>query len=248
MQRFHHTAQVNFLPFMPDSLHPRLRRNQICEKAKVVKVLRVEDRGLVERWAAELCAADAWLESLSLVHADLRPTNILLDERDHLKLTDFDCVDRIGEASSGSCPSWARFYPDPETGHGHFGLYGAKTEQFAIGSVLFCMTRGHEPYEHPEDDSPDLDVVDLFQRGIFPHVDAKGDALDFIIEGCWNGRYESIKDLAEAATHLPGAADMGGATTFSADYCAQKRDECCRLLQEGLVEWDAAKESDETKT
>ncbi len=98
------------------------------------------------------------------------------------------------------------------------------------------MTRGHEPYGHPEEDSPELDLVGLFKHGVFPRVEAQVDVLDGIIDGCWNGRYESIQRLAEATTHLSGAADMGGATTFSADYCALKRDECCRLLQEGLLD------------
>lgn len=240
MQSFYRTAKANFLPFMLASLETRLHRNQRCEKYKVLQVLRVEDRRLVECWAAELCAADAWLESLGLVHGDLRPANILFDERDHLKLTDFDCAARIGDASYGSAPPWARLYPDPQTGKGRYGLYGPKTEQFAIGSLLYCMTRGHEPYGSPDEDSPELDIVGLFKRGIFPHVDPEGDVLDYIIDRCWTGWYESIKDLAGTATHLPGATDMGGATTFSADYCAKKRDECCLLIQEGLLEMDGA--------
>jgi atypical protein kinase C zeta type len=91
--------------------------------------------------------------------------------------------------------------------------------QFAIGSLLYCMTRGHEPYWRPED--PDPRISDLFRKGIFPEVNSMGDALDSIIDGCWNTRYATVKDLAEATTHLPGAADMGGATTFSAEYCAR---------------------------
>lgn len=102
------------------------------------------------------------------------------------------------------------------------------------------MTRGHEPYGHPEEDSPDLDVVRLFKLGVFPRVDAEGDAVDCVIDRCWAGGYESVKDLAEAAAQLPGAADMGAATTFSTEYCAQKRDECCRLVEQGLLEMDGA--------
>ena len=240
MQSFYRMAKASFLPFMPSCLDTRLRRNQICEKHKVLQVLRVEDRRLVERWAAELSAANAWLESLGLVHADLRPPNILFDERDHLKLTDFDCVERIGTASQGNAPPWARLYPDPETGGGWFGVYGPKTEQFAIGSILYYMTRGHEPYEDPNEDGPEPDIVKLFKKGVFPQVEAESDALDLIIDRCWAGWYESIKDLAEASTHLPGAADIGDAASFSTDYCAQKRVECCQLLQEGLLEMDNA--------
>jgi atypical protein kinase C zeta type len=238
MQSFYRTPNANFLPFMLGSLDTRLQRNQRREKHKVLQVLQIEGRQLIERWAAELCAAVAWIESLGLVHGDLRPPNILLDEQDHLKLTDFDCVARIGEASHGNAPPWARLYPDPLTGKGRWGLYGPKTEQFAIGSLLYCMTRGHEPYGHPEEDNPELDTVGLFKQGVFPRLNAEGDELDRTIHRCWAGEYHSIKELAEAAAQFPGAVDMDAATTFSVEYCAQKRSECCQLVQNGLLEMD----------
>ncbi|KAK4236027.1 kinase-like domain-containing protein [Achaetomium macrosporum] len=239
IQRFYRTANAKFLPFMPASLDARLQRNQRREKRKVLQMLRIEDRHLIERWTVELCAAPAWIESLGLVHGDLRPPNILFDERDHIKLADFDCVSRIGDSSYGNASPWARLYPHPLTGKGRWGLYGPKTEQFAIGSLLYCMTRGHEPYGHPEDD-PELDVVSLFKEAVFPVVNAEGDVLDCIIDRCWAGCYELIKHLAEAAAQLPGAVEMGAATTFSVEYCAQKRDECRQLVQQGLLEVDGA--------
>ncbi|KAK4039956.1 hypothetical protein C8A01DRAFT_16098 [Parachaetomium inaequale] len=143
MQSFYRTPAANFLPSMLTSMDTRLRSNQRLEKRKVLEVLRVEERRLVERWAAELSAAVAWLESLGLVHADLRPPpNILFDDRDHLKLTDFDCVGCIGDLADGNAPPWARLFRDPLTGRGHFGVYGPTTEQFAIGSLLYCVAPG----------------------------------------------------------------------------------------------------------
>ncbi|KAL2167539.1 hypothetical protein VTG60DRAFT_1125 [Thermothelomyces hinnuleus] len=99
IQSFYRTANANFLPFMLASLDTRLKRNQRREKHKVFQVLRIEERHLIERWAAELCASRRL-------------------DRDHLKLTDFDYVARIGDASSGNAPPWARLYPDPLTGKG----------------------------------------------------------------------------------------------------------------------------------
>jgi atypical protein kinase C zeta type len=75
MQSIYRTPIANFLPSMVKSPDTRLRRNQVLDKLTVLEVLRVEDRHLVERWAAQLSAANAWLESLVLVHTDLRPAN-----------------------------------------------------------------------------------------------------------------------------------------------------------------------------
>jgi atypical protein kinase C zeta type len=168
---------------MVESLDTRLRRNQILDKLTVLEVLRVEDGRLVERWAAELCAAVAWLESLGFAHTDLRPPNTLFDERDHLKLTDFDCVARIGERSHGNAPPWALLYNDPVTGHGHSGVDGPKNEQFAIGSLLYCMTRGHESYWQPPG-VPEPSVVELFRKGIFPPVESES-VVDLFRKAYW---------------------------------------------------------------
>jgi atypical protein kinase C zeta type len=109
---------------------------------------------------------------------------MLLDEHKRLKLTDFDCVEPTGERSYGNAPPWARLYPEPPTGMAGFGTCGPKPEQFSLGSVVYCLTRGHEPYEHP-DDSPDLDIVGLFRKGIFPPLQPQDDAMDCIIDRCW---------------------------------------------------------------
>jgi serine/threonine protein kinase len=96
----------------------------------------------------ELSDAAAWLESLGLAHGDIRPPNLLLDGEDYLKLADFDCFAEIGTPADGSAPPWARVLgPEAGSEDGTFGVYRARTEQFAIGSVLYYMTRGYEPYE-----------------------------------------------------------------------------------------------------
>ncbi|TAQ88594.1 hypothetical protein B7494_g3112 [Chlorociboria aeruginascens] len=201
----------------------------------LVEVVKREDRHLIELWTAELCAAVAWLESLGLIHGDLRPTNILIDAEDHFKLVDFDCVERIGTRSYGGAPPWARLRPEDGIGEGSFGFYGPKTEQFAIGSLVYFMTRGFEPYEDLDD--PETDVIDLFKENIFPRIQ-EDDTLDRVINRCWRGSYTSTSDLSRETALLPGAENMPTTVSLSADYCAAMRIECEKLVESGLLEKD----------
>lgn len=95
----------------------------------------------------ELSNVAACLGSLEYVHTDLRRPNLLLDVHDHLKLTDYNYVQEIGTLAEGSAAPWARVL-GPEAGEecGPFGMNGARYEQFPIGSILYLVTRGYEPY------------------------------------------------------------------------------------------------------
>ncbi|KAJ2899885.1 hypothetical protein MKZ38_002752 [Zalerion maritima] len=204
------TPIANFLPYLAGgSLADRLRANAEWDRWTLLRVVRLEPRRLVERWAAQLSAADAWLETLGLVHNDLRPPNILLDRDDNLKLADFDWVEPAGRDCPGACAPW---------GQGQREL----RQSWAADR--------DEPYEGmgPE-------AVDLFQAMRFPLL-VEHDKLDTIINKCWRGRYTSVAELADETCRLPGAADMSEATALDAEYMAAQREECRRMIESGLLD------------
>lgn len=47
------------------------------------------------------------VEGLGYIHGDLRPNNLLLDGKEHLKVADFDCAEKFDELSSGNGAPWA---------------------------------------------------------------------------------------------------------------------------------------------
>lgn len=96
----------------------------------------------------ELTGVVAWLENLGLVYGDLHPLNILLDDRDYLKLADFNCVDKIRSVLKGNAPLWVCLRGD-EVGplKGIWGENGVQIEQFAIGLILYTLIRGFQLYE-----------------------------------------------------------------------------------------------------
>ena len=139
--------------------------------------------------------AIACLEYLGFAHGDLRPPNLLLDGEDHLKVSDFDSIATIGAAFEGIKPPYARVSGDEGAeNRGTFGYHGPRTEQFAIGSVVYAMSRGFEPYENQWlGEDHDTTIVDLLQAKVFPPMDDS--EVDDVIRTCWNGGYSSIRDL-----------------------------------------------------
>ncbi|XMA17232.1 hypothetical protein WAI453_010023 [Rhynchosporium graminicola] len=145
-------------------------------------------------------------------------------------------VRKLGTPAEGSAAPWARVL-STEAGDecGSFGDNGARYEQFAIGSVLYMLTRGYEPYDDgsiaPEDAPV---VVDLFQQMKFPPLGE--DKLDGVIQQCWKGEYETLKDLADETKLLSGASSFPRATAFDDDYCNKVRRECEDLVEPGIFD------------
>lgn len=241
IQSFLRLPEGNFLALASGgTLMQRLITNQIREDkrpwSKLLQVKKTEPESIVERWIMELSNAAAWLESLGYAHTDLRPDNLLLDHDDHLKVTDFDRMSEIGaEAMASAAPYCRVLGPEAGIDKGTFGYYGARTESFAIGSLLYLMTRGHEPYEMEEfedgiDSAPIM--IRRFQLLKLPSLGLGH--LDQIIKRCWHNEFEQLSSLAEETKLLRGAIKLPRAVQLDAEYMSERRKECQSLVDGGL--------------
>ncbi|KAI1097128.1 kinase-like domain-containing protein [Jackrogersella minutella] len=237
VQSFLRLPDANFLDLMSGgSLDARLRSNQIRKDpfGKVLKVSRTEPILLVTQWLIELCRAVLWLESLGYVHGDLRPSNLLLGVDNRLKVGDFDCVQKVGEPCKENVVPWARVLGDDaeELGaqRGTFGITGPRTEQFAIGSNLYCMVYGLEPYEDADEQGPLL--VNLFQEMKFPKLNES--CLDSIIDRCWRGYYYQLRDLLNEIECLDGTGYPSDVALM--EELDRRREECQILVDDGLLD------------
>lgn len=112
-----------------------------------------EGRPLPAPQAAELIAtiADAvqFAHQRGILHRDLKPQNVMLDQRGTPHLTDFGLAKRMDLDSSltqegavlGS-PS----YMAPEQAQGRLDRVGPHTDVYALGAILFEMLSGHAPF------------------------------------------------------------------------------------------------------
>ncbi len=97
----------------------------------------------------QICGGAAFLEREGLAHGDLRPDNILVDQKGNLRIHDLGSALAVGDFLPVGTEPFARLLiGDDDKGAGTYCEAGAASENFAIGSILYSLTRGHYPYAH----------------------------------------------------------------------------------------------------
>ena len=76
---------------------------------------------------------------------------------------------------------------------GTYGLCSARTEQYAVGSILYFMVYGHKPYEDINLDGPELER--RFEKMEFPGL-GRHEIFDGLILGCWYNVYPTMALVA----------------------------------------------------
>ncbi|KAJ2977424.1 hypothetical protein NQ176_g4374 [Zarea fungicola] len=176
IQCYHRAVDVNFLELVANgTLYDRM---SIAKPRPILL------------WMLQLSQAAGCLEKLGYSHGDINPQNILFDDEDNLRLIDFDHSLKVGDELDVGYEPYVRQHRG--LAGGVFGVAGPVTEQFALGSIFWYITRGYELYSELE--GPDK--VDRLLDSIFPATDPQ-DPIDYIIRSCWNGHYLTMADLGD---------------------------------------------------
>lgn len=111
------------------------------------------DRECASFYTAEIVRALEHLHSLNIIHRDLKPENILLDERMHIKISDFGCAKILnkeeaegvddGRGRKSSFVGTAQ-YVSPELLESK--KCGRASDLWALGCILYQMVSGLPPF------------------------------------------------------------------------------------------------------
>lgn len=95
----------------------------------------------------QACKAVQHAHRKLIIHSDLKPDHILVDEAGHVKLLDFGLA-RLAEQSDASSPVMHLFspaYASPEQVSGK--LLTTSTDVYSLGVVLYELLTGNRPYD-----------------------------------------------------------------------------------------------------
>jgi Tol biopolymer transport system component len=179
--------------------------------------------------ATQLADGLAKAHAAGIVHRDLKPENVMVTRDGHVKIVDFGLaklVRRSFEASRGvDQATQSRLteagvilgtvgYMSPEQASG--AATDFRSDQFALGSILYEMTAGRRPFERPTDAQTLTAIIESEPEPLASLAPKAPEALQALIERCLSkdpeDRYGSTKDLAR---DLAAIRDQASGTSVS---------------------------------
>ena len=154
------------------------------------------------RIVLKLANALAYAHGSDVVHRDVKPHNIMIDQRGEPHLMDFGLAKRVDDdskvTSDGSLLGTPA-YMSPEQARGEISLVGPASDQYSLAVVLFQMLTGSTPFQGP----PHLVIADV-AKGHVPPVstlrsDLSGDlaaVCDRALRAEPEDRYASCQEFA----------------------------------------------------
>jgi protein kinase-like protein len=181
-------------------------------------LLREEIRLPPERAAAIVSQVAAGLDAAhaaGLVHRDVKPANVLIDEGGHVYLSDFGITRTVdGDTHLTDSGEWVGTVDFMAPEHLQGRDTDARSDVYALGCVLYTALTGTPPFRR--DTAAQTITAHLHDRPPRPsRTEGVSEAFDRVIGRALAkqpaGRYPSAGDLARAAT----AAAQGEAVTES---------------------------------
>jgi len=104
------------------------------------------------QWVSLLAEAMAYAHKLDIVHRDIKPDNIMVNQAGQPQIMDFGLAKRMDEDSSMTADGGVLgtpAYMPPEQARGDLENVGPHSDQYSLGVVLYELLTGRRPFSGP---------------------------------------------------------------------------------------------------
>jgi len=180
---------------------------------------------------ATVCDASNYAHQRGVIHRDLKPTNILVDEEGQPHVLDFGLAKQMGDSGHDQVSSTGQLlgtlpYMSPEQTQGELADIDIRTDVYSLGVILYELITNSPPYETKGDLTIALQNIreanpprpSKLRKGINSEIDA------IILKalekepGC---RYQSAGELGQDIVALLGGRPVA-AKSVSSLYVVRK--------------------------
>ena len=144
------------------------------------------------KWSYQAAEAVAVIHGKRVIHCDIKAENLLLDIGLDIKLCDFQgrLLGSNGEPerNGGSSENPKFFMPRNNPEHADF-----KTDMFALGSTIYYIVEGQEPFPELDSFSDEDEIAKRFSTGLLPEPTFS--LIREIVHKCWGAKYNSAREI-----------------------------------------------------
>ncbi|KAH7297872.1 hypothetical protein KP509_25G016500 [Ceratopteris richardii] len=157
------------------------------------------DEATARFYAAQIVLAFEYLHSLDIIYRDLKPENLLLDEKGDLKIADFGFAKKIDHRTFTLCGTPDYLAPEIILAKGH----GKAVDWWTLGVLIYEMLAGVAPFA--DDDASATYQKILDGKIIFPRYFSRSakDLIRKLLTADLTKRIGCLKDGVREIKHHP---------------------------------------------
>ena len=154
------------------------------------------------RTILKLANALAYAHENDVVHRDVKPHNIMIDQRGEPHLMDFGLAKRVDDdstATSDGSVLGTPAYMSPEQARGEVSSVGPASDQYSLAVVLYQLLIGSTPFQGP----PHLVIAEVAKGNVPPMLTVRSDlprdltaVCDQALQGIPDKRYATCREFA----------------------------------------------------